>query len=137
MDLVNDHSLSQCEQDPTCENNILDLLFTTNPDLVRSAKVDAGMSDHRVVIAELDLKAKLNKKKPGKVYLYKKMCGEREQLTQCFPQFNDDSSLEDTWSAFNSWWAFSTSIWATRESLIPRRLDARINTAEIVDIYFY
>ena len=65
------------------------------------------MSDHRVVIADLDLKAKLNKKKPRKVYLYKKgnMCGVRQQLTQCFPQFNDeqsDSSVEDAWSAFKT-----------------------------------
>ena len=104
---MNDHSLFQCVHDPTSENNILDLLFTTNPDLVRSAKVEAGMSYQREVMVELDLKTKLNKKKPRKVYLYKKgnMCGVREQLTHCFPQFNDecsDSSVEDTWSAFKT-----------------------------------
>jgi len=107
VDMVNDHSLSQCVQEPTRENNILDLLFTTNPDLVRSVKVEAGMSDHRVVIADLDLKAKLNKKKHRKVYLYKKgnMDGVRQELAQCFPRFNEehsDSSVEDSWSAFKT-----------------------------------
>ena len=48
---------------PTHEKNILDLLLTTNPDLIHAVNIEPGMSDHLIVVADIDLKAKVNKKK--------------------------------------------------------------------------
>ena len=49
------------------------------------------MSDHLIVVADIDLKAKVNKKKPRTVFLYKKgnMDGVKEDLKQKFPQFDE------------------------------------------------
>lgn len=48
-------------------------MFTTNPGLISSVEVHPGMSDHNVIITDVNLKAKSAKKKPCKVLLlYKK-----------------------------------------------------------------
>ena len=52
LDMVNRHPLSQCVKDPTRNCNILDLVFITNPNLIKSTIVN----DHDLVITELDLK---------------------------------------------------------------------------------
>ncbi|CAC5363587.1 unnamed protein product [Mytilus coruscus] len=46
--------------------------MTTNPGLVSKIEVHPGLSDHQVVIANIDMKAKTSKKKPRLVYLFKK-----------------------------------------------------------------
>lgn len=56
--MINHHSLSQCVKDPTRNSNILDQVHTTNPDLVKSTIICEGMSDHDLVLTELDLKIK-------------------------------------------------------------------------------
>ena len=48
-------------------------MFTTNPGLISSIEVHSGMSDHNVIITDVNLKAKSAKKKPRKgLLLYKK-----------------------------------------------------------------
>lgn len=71
MDMVNHHSLSQCVKDPTRNSNILDVVLTTNPDLVKRTIVREGISDHDLVVTELDLKTKPPKKKLRKIFLFK------------------------------------------------------------------
>ena len=72
-DIVNENDLTQVVREPTRVNNILDLMFTTNPGLISSVEVHPGMSDHNVIITDVNLKAKSAKKKPRKVLLlYKK-----------------------------------------------------------------
>ena len=63
LDLAHRHSLSQCVKEPTKGNNVLDLVFTNNPDLVENSEVIAAMSDHDIVITDLNLKIQPSKKK--------------------------------------------------------------------------
>lgn len=69
--IVQSHSLSQKVIDPTRESNILDIVPTTTPDLITTSVHD-GMSDHQIVISNLDMKAKIVKKKPRKVFIHSK-----------------------------------------------------------------
>ncbi|XP_072022797.1 uncharacterized protein [Amphiura filiformis] len=66
LDIVEDHGLQQHVNKPTRLNNILDLLLTTNPDLVEEIQVFPGMSDHSVVTGVVNVKAKVNKQPPRK-----------------------------------------------------------------------
>ena len=43
--------------------NILELVLTTNPDLIQRTQIREGMSDHDAVITDIDLKIKTT---PGK-----------------------------------------------------------------------
>jgi len=72
LDMINHHSLSQCVKDPTRNSKILDQVHTTNPDLVKSTIICEGMSDHDLVVTELVLKIKPPKKKPRKIFLFKR-----------------------------------------------------------------
>jgi hypothetical protein len=48
--LLNENELTQIVREPTRGNNIIDLMFTTNPGLISSVEVHPGMSDHNVII---------------------------------------------------------------------------------------
>jgi hypothetical protein len=68
LDIAEEHGLQQDVHEPTRLDNILDLLFTTYPDLIGNVQVSSGMSDHRVVTAEVNVKPRPHKKPPRKVY---------------------------------------------------------------------
>ena len=70
--LMNDQDLSKVNQHPTRQDNILDLTCTTNPDLVKNVQTHPGMSDHKIVIIDIDIKAKIPKRKARNVYMYKR-----------------------------------------------------------------
>ena len=63
VNIINDHDLTQVNKSPTRLNAMLDLVFTTNPDLVSEVRVETGMSDHDIIITEVNMKMKLRKKK--------------------------------------------------------------------------
>jgi len=71
-DIVNENDLTQVVREPTRGNNILDLMFTTNPRLISSIEVHPGMSDHNVIITNVNLKAKSAKKNHAKYFFIKK-----------------------------------------------------------------
>ena len=72
IDIANDNSLMQHVQEPTRGNNIMDLLFSTNPDLVQNVALASGMRNHDIVLADINTKLKANKKKPRMVFFYKR-----------------------------------------------------------------
>ena len=87
----------------------MDLVFTTNPDLVKSTIVSEGMSDHDLVITELDLKMKPPKKKPRKIFLFKRADVERlgdsisnDVEALCTIECKSASELDDLWAKFKS-----------------------------------
>ena len=64
LDLINQHSFSQFTDKPTRTrgNNILDLVLPTIPGSVSKTQVVEGISDHSVVITDLNLKVKPTRK---------------------------------------------------------------------------
>ena len=71
-DILAEHNLSQCNKHPTRLSNILDLLCSTSPCLVKSILAYPGMSDHSVIVPEVNMKARLGKKTPRQIYIYGK-----------------------------------------------------------------
>jgi len=65
--------LKQLVTKPTRGTNILDLFFTSHPDLVMSCQTTPSISDHNVVIAEISTQASLVKKLPREIFLYHKV----------------------------------------------------------------
>ena len=72
LDIKNDHSVFQHMKQATHKGNILDLVLTTNPNLVQNVQVVKGMSDHNAVLLDIALKLSINRKQLRKVFLYKK-----------------------------------------------------------------
>ena len=58
LGIVDELTLTQVVEKPTRSNNILDLVFTTHPDLIEGTYVVPGMSDHSAVICDINFKTK-------------------------------------------------------------------------------
>jgi hypothetical protein len=60
IDLVEEYCLQQCVTEPTREKNILDLVLTTNENLVHKAAVMDGMSDHQMIVTTINARPRLS-----------------------------------------------------------------------------
>ena len=61
--ILNDFNLTQMVTEPTRQDNILELILTSNPILVSAVTCVPGLSDHDIVLIEVAVKATQNKQK--------------------------------------------------------------------------
>ena len=72
LDLSVDFNLTQVQDKPTRENNLLDLTFKTNPSLIKSTVNAPGISDHDIVVVDSDTKPFYAKQRPRKCFVFSK-----------------------------------------------------------------
>ena len=72
VESLNDCLLEQMLTSPTGDQNILDLLFTTNPTLLDNVSITQGLSDHGIVLAQVNAKPEITKQVPCNIPLNKK-----------------------------------------------------------------
>ena len=94
-------------QDPTRENNILDLFLTNNPTLVDSVSVTPGMSDHDAVISVIKLRPSIQKMKPRTIHIYSKanwegMRHDMQKFQSSFLSTCEGKSTEQLWQEFTA-----------------------------------
>ena len=84
--IADEFNLTQVVQEPNRHNSILDLVFTTHPDLIEGTYVVPGMSDHSAVICDINFKTKPPLNPPRSVYLYRSadVGGLQEQLRNSY-----------------------------------------------------
>ena len=112
---------TQLVQEPTRQNNILDLVLTTHPDLIEGTYVVPGMNDHNAVICDINFKTKPSLNPPRSVYLYKRtdMGGLQEQLRNSYKSFQ--ASEPSTKLVEENWTLFKTILFGTIKKHIPQR----------------
>ena len=120
VDTVNDHFLSQVVSEPTRGNNILDLVFVTDPSQVISCKVlpSLGNSDHCVVKFESKLLIPRVNSEPRKVYLYSK--GDYEGLNN-HVKGTEWETLLDSDDIDQNWINFKIEYDKAIETFIPHK----------------
>ena len=64
--------LEQMVTSPKRGQNILNLFFTTNPTLVNKTSILPGLSDHDIVLVEVNSRPEIIKQVPRDIPLYKK-----------------------------------------------------------------
>ena len=72
IEIVKEFNLTQVVMEPTRGTNTLDILLTSNPDLIRTTKILPGMSDHCIVLSEIIMKVDTQRKAPRSVLQYPK-----------------------------------------------------------------
>ena len=92
---------------PTREKNILDLLITNKPGLIKSSHSVPGISDHCAVVTKLDIDPPYRRTKPRPVRQFKKANWEaiRQQIRSCWTSFSENSpsrSVNENWLKFKS-----------------------------------
>lgn len=82
----------------------MDLLFTTNPDLIKNLDACQGMSDHMILLTDIQINVKLSKKKARKIYIYCKgnMENVKDDMKKLLNELQGDQSVEDLWNIFTS-----------------------------------
>ena len=56
LDLTSEHNLTQIHDQLTRNGKLLDLVFTTYPSLIKSSVSIPGISDHDIVVTDVDIK---------------------------------------------------------------------------------
>ena len=86
----------------------MDLVLSTIPDSVRETQVVEGISDHSVVITDLNIKVKPTRKVKRKISIYKKANNEllKDEISSAWDGFQtsqpQDRSVEQNWCHFTS-----------------------------------
>ena len=99
--------MAQIHKEPTREENILDLLITNKPGLIKSSHSVPGISDHCAVVTELDIDPPYRRTKPRPVCQFKNVNWEaiRQQIRSCWTSFKKNSpsrSVNENWLKLES-----------------------------------
>ena len=105
VNIMSDLSLTQLVSEPTRGNNILDVIFSSVPDLMDNVTVGPGISDHSAVFAEAMLKVKRTKRPTRKVFLYSKadpavLKSEIGAFKDSFLKDASRHNADDNWNCF-------------------------------------
>ena len=103
LDLSVEFNLTQVHDKPTREDNLLDLVFTTNPSLIKSTANTPGISDHDIVVVDSDTKPYYAKQKPRKCFMFSKANWEQlkvhmqELSAEVIRLYKSGSSVHHLW----------------------------------------
>ena len=119
INVTTEAHLTQVQLTPTRGPNILDLVFVSNPSLVKSSTSIPGVSDHDIVITDLDTKPYANPPKPRKCLKFSKANWEkmRSELNSTAQEIK---VLQDNGADANTLWLkFKTQLQKSIDTNIP------------------
>ena len=100
--------------------NILDLVFTINPDIVQKISTKEGIADHDSVI--VDLKISPTRKRPAKRKIFLRNKADIEGIKQAFQEFADKYLCDSQNKDVNAKWEeIQSSIFHTMERYVPHK----------------
>ena len=79
IEIMSEFNLSQMHNEPTREDNLLDLVFTTNPSLIKSTANAPGISDHAMVVTDADINHSTHSVSRGKFSNLGKQTGKKSR----------------------------------------------------------
>ena len=112
LNIAQDYNLDQRVDFPTRKDpvtgveNILDLLFTTRPSLIKNVHSNSGLSDHTAVVADVDIKASKTVKAPRIIFRWNDVDETEfvEAVSNLQTDFMDSSpqtcTVEENWNFF-------------------------------------
>ena len=106
INLLNDNGLTQLFTKPTRLQNTLDLTITNNPTRVNRTEILSGISDHEIVLGELDISPTTNKPIKRSIPLYRKADWDllSDHITNIEIKIlnSPNSSVEYIWNIFKN-----------------------------------
>lgn len=103
LEFLEEHFLTQVQHKPSRQTNCLDLLITSNPSKLKSITLAPGLSDHDMIIADMDIQPSINKPAPRKIYKFNKANWENIKIDTLVFQLQylsqeKDNSIETNWN---------------------------------------
>ena len=134
LSFMHEFSLSQFVLEPTRDLNILDLVLTNIPSLVKSVHIIPGLSDHEAVVADCCIIPRHIKKPPRKVHLFSK--ADWDKLRQEAREFSSDFLHNCVnFSVNEKWCRFKDNVKLMVDKFVPHKITSTrynapwINTA--------
>ena len=126
LQTVTAFGLDQHVRKPTRKENVLDLVFTNNDSLVRDIRVEHGISDHDIIITDVDLKAKWKRVPRRRFFIRKK--ANIEMINNELDALQKQYSSIDTTSVQDKWDLLEGEIKRIMEKYIPQKTAAKPNS---------
>ena len=107
-DTMSSSSLSQVHTQPTRLSAMLDIIFTTNPTLLKNSTSIPGLSDHDMVVSDFDTRPHMSKEKSRQFYKYRKANWSQIEkdletlLSEIKEQYENNNNAEDLWTIFKT-----------------------------------
>ncbi len=126
LQILSGFDLVQMQREPTRENRILDLFCLNKPGLLKATHVLPGISDHRIILADCDLKPVIHKKPPRKIHLWSKADWEKlkEQARQFKTNFLASYTSRSVDENYKEFKAFIDNI---LDKLVPSKMSSKQN----------
>ena len=118
--------LNQFVKEPTRKKNTLDLVFTNNSGLIKDTKTVAGISDHDIVIADLDLRAKW-KRQPRRKYFVRRKANV-DLINEELSSFQNKYFSMENASVQEKWDQIESEIKSVMDKHIPQKTAAKQNS---------
>ena len=120
LEAFNDCLLEQMVTSPTRGKNMLDLFLTSNPTLIEKVSVLPGLSDHDIVMAEVNAKPTVMKQVPRNILLCKKADWDqlKESMREFYKIIQSDLAIADIQVL---WDEFVTKLQQGIDTCIPVR----------------
>jgi hypothetical protein len=97
LDITSEYGLTQIHDKPTRKGNMLDLVFTNNPSLIKTTGNAPGISDHDTVITDSIIKPHYCKQQTQKRYIFSKANWEKikTDITEIAKDINNNINSKD------------------------------------------
>ena len=125
IDIRTEFNLTQIHDKPTREENLLDLVFTTNPSLIKSTANAPGISDHDMVITDSDIKPNYSFSKPRKIYKFAKANWDeiKKICTQISHSVSEQAKSGKNYE--NLWTYFKGKLLAATDTHVPSKMSTK------------
>ena len=123
IEIMSEFNLTQVHDQPTREENLLDLVFTTNPSLIKSTANAPGISDHAMVVTDADIKPQYTFCKPRKLFKFEK-ANWQEIKKSCSDISNHvmEQVKSSSTNIENLWTYFKTNLLETVDKNVPSKM---------------
>ena len=123
LDIIDEHGFTQMVKDPTRKDNILDIVLTNNVEIIiNNVRVTPGISDHDMVLFEVNLTCR--KKRPVKRKIYIRKRADTSRIKKELQGLADDlaeTGYSDT-PIHEMWVNFENNIHQIMDACTPHRM---------------
>ena len=119
LEIIDEHGLTQLKKEPTRDDNILDLVLTNNVNIINNVRVILGISDHDMVLFEVNLACRRKKPVRHKIYMGKK--SDTTRIKKELQDFANDFEDMKKESVDAKWNMFQHRLTGIMDSCIPHK----------------
>ncbi len=121
LEVITESNLEQLVHEPTRKDSILDIILTNNTSIVSRVSTEGGVSDHSIVVAELNLRTQRKRIPKRKVYIRSKadIEGMKKDIKDFAQGYFENSSIQ---TPQQKWDKIEQTLNDTMERRIPSRL---------------